>query len=36
MKRKLFSELTEGFAALGAERSGKITLKYHEVEIKPA
>lgn len=35
MKRKLFSELTEGFEALAAERSGKITLKRHEVEIKP-
>ena len=36
MKRKLFSELSEGFAALTAERSGKITLKRHEVVAKPA
>ena len=36
MKRKLFSELSEGFAALTAERSGKITLRRREVEAKPA
>jgi len=36
MKRKLFSELTEGFEALSAERHGKITLKRHEIAIKPA
>jgi putative transcriptional regulator len=36
MKRNLFSELTEGFEALTAEHSGKITLKRHEVEAKPA
>jgi putative transcriptional regulator len=36
MKRNLFSELTEGFEALAAERQGKITLKRHEVDVKPA
>jgi putative transcriptional regulator len=36
MKRKLFSEITEGFEALAAGRVGKITLKRHEVEIRPA
>jgi putative transcriptional regulator len=36
MKRKLFSELSEGFEALTAERLGKITLKRHRVEAKPA
>ena len=36
MKRKLFSELREGFEALTAERLGKITLKRHRVEAKPA
>jgi putative transcriptional regulator len=35
MKRNLFSELTEGFDALAAERQGKITLKRHEVDVKP-
>ena len=36
MKRKLFAELKEGFDALEAERQGKITLRTHEVEAKPA
>lgn len=36
MKRKLFSELSEGFEALTAERLGKITLQRHRVEAKPA
>ena len=36
MKRNLFSELTEGFEALTTERSGKITLKRHDVDVKPA
>lgn len=29
MKRNLFNELTEGFAALEADRTGKITLRQH-------
>jgi putative transcriptional regulator len=36
MKRKLFTELSEGFDALKAEREGKITLRQHTVESKPA
>lgn len=36
MKRKLFDELVEGFDALKAEREGKITLRQHVVETKPA
>ena len=36
MKRNLFSELVEGFGALKAEREGKITLRQHAVESKPA
>ena len=36
MKRNLFSELVEGFDALKAEREGKITLRRHAVESKPA
>jgi putative transcriptional regulator len=36
MKRKLFDELQEGFKALEAARRGKITLREHAVEIKPA
>jgi putative transcriptional regulator len=35
MKRNLFDELNEGFAALKSEREGKITLKHHTVEKKP-
>ncbi len=35
MKRNLFDELNEGFAALKLEREGKITLKHHTVEKKP-
>ncbi len=35
-KRNLFAELTEGFEALAAEREGKITLKRHTVESRPA
>ena len=31
MKRNLFNELTEGFAALEADRTGKITLRQHVV-----
>jgi putative transcriptional regulator len=36
MKRNLFAELSEGFEALKAEREGKITLRRHEVKVKPA
>ena len=36
MKRNVFSELTEGFDALKAEREGKITLRTHAVMRKPA
>ena len=36
MKRKLFDELTEGFAALRAARRGKRTLRTHAVELRPA
>ncbi|MDD4963210.1 MAG: hypothetical protein PHI11_04740 [Gallionella sp.] len=36
MKRNLFDELQEGFTALEAARTGKITLREHLVEKKPA
>jgi putative transcriptional regulator len=35
-KRNLFAEIAEGFDALAAAREGKLTLRTHEVEIKPA
>ena len=35
-KRNLFAELAEGFEALAEERTGKRTLRTHEVEAKPA
>ncbi len=35
-KRNLFAELVEGFEALEAEREGKITLRTHQVETRPA
>lgn len=35
-KRKVFAELTEGMAALAANREGKRTLRTHAVEFKPA
>lgn len=35
-KRKLFTELNEGFDALAAERAGKLTLRTHAMEYKPA
>lgn len=35
-KRNLFDELNEGFEALAASREGKITLRTHEVEDRPA
>jgi len=31
-KRNLFAEIAEGFDALAAERSGKITLRTHKVQ----
>lgn len=35
-KRDIFSELTEGFDALAAERAGKLTLRKVKVQAKPA
>ncbi len=35
-KGGLFGELSEGFVALSAERSGKRTLRTHVVKVKPA
>lgn len=35
-KRSLFSEISEGFEALKQEREGKITLRKHTIEVKPA
>lgn len=34
-KRNLFAELTEGFEALTAERTRKITLRRHVVDVGP-
>ena len=36
MKRKVFTEMTEGFDALKFQRVGKLTLRTHAAEIKPA
>ncbi len=36
MKRNVFAELTEGFDALKAQHEGKLTLRTHAVEKKPA
>lgn len=36
MKRDLFDEMKEGFNALKSAREGKITLRQHVVEKKPA
>ncbi|TXT23918.1 MAG: putative transcriptional regulator [Gallionellaceae bacterium] len=36
MKRNLFNELKVGFGALESAREGKITLRQHVVEKKPA
>lgn len=36
MKRNLFEELKEGFNALQSAHEGKITLRQHVVEKKPA
>jgi putative transcriptional regulator len=35
-RRNLFSELSEGFDALKQEREGKITLRKHAIQAKPA
>lgn len=35
-KRSLFAEISEGFEALEKARTGKITLRTSEVEVKPA
>jgi len=35
-KRNLFAELTEGFEALAAERTGKVTLRRHVIDVGPA
>lgn len=35
-KRNLFAEIAEGFGALADERAGKLTLRTHEVKMKPA
>lgn len=35
-KRNLYSELVEGFGALAEERTGKRTLRTHDVELKNA
>lgn len=34
-KRDIFSELTEGFDALKAQREGKLTLRQVQVQAKP-
>ncbi|HEY8084908.1 MAG TPA: hypothetical protein VIE69_04835 [Methylophilaceae bacterium] len=34
-KRDMFSEITEGFEALANQRTGKLTLRTHEVENQP-
>lgn len=36
MKRNVFAELVEGFEALEADRNGRITLRQHHFETKPA
>jgi len=35
LRRDIFSEVREGLSALSAERSGKVTLRSHAVEIRP-
>ena len=35
-KRNLFAELAEGFDALTEERAGKLTLRTHMIDAKPA
>lgn len=34
--RNFFAEISEGFEALKQEREGKITLRRHHIDIKPA
>ena len=36
MKRNIFTDITEGFEALAAQRKGRITLREHKVEARPA
>ena len=36
MKRNIFAEMTEGFEALAAQRNGRVTLREHKVEARPA
>ena len=36
MKRNIFAEMTEGFEALAAQRKGRVTLREHKVEARPA
>ncbi len=36
MKPNIFTELVEGFEALEADRNGRITLRQHYFEAKPA
>ncbi len=36
MKRNIFAEMTEGFEALAAQRKGRVTLREHKVESRPA
>jgi len=36
VKRNVFAELVEGFEALEADRDGRITLRQHHFEAKPA
>ena len=36
MKRNIFAELVEGFEAVEADRNGRITLRQHHFEAKPA
>ena len=35
-RRNHFAEISEGFEALKQEREGKITLRKHTIEVKPA
>ena len=35
-RRHLVAEISEGFQALKQEREGKITLREHTIEVKPA
>ena len=36
MKRNLFAEIAEGMEALAEARTGKRTLRTHDVELRPA